>query len=223
MPAVAAIVLDMDGLMLDTEPIYKRAWQRAAAELGHVLDDAGYARYLGRSTEDAERDLAERLGPTFVIERFHDRWPILWREEAAHGLMTKPGLHELLAFADARGLGLAVATSSDREFTRFTLQHGGLADRFGIVVTGDEIAHGKPAPDIYLEAARRLECDPRHVLALEDSDAGILAASRASMRAVMVPDLKPPSPEAAAAAFRIVRSLADTRELIASLLADAER
>jgi len=72
--ALRAVVFDMDGLMLDTEPIYKIAWQAASAELGYVLDDAAYARFVGRRTEDCERDLVERFGSGFPLDRFRARW-----------------------------------------------------------------------------------------------------------------------------------------------------
>ena len=214
---VTAIVLDMDGLMLDTEPIYQVAWQRAASELGYALTDETYTRFLGRPTDDGERELARHAGPAFAIDRFRARWPTIWRERAAGGIMAKPGLHALLAFAEERGLRVAVATSSDRDYTTFTLERGGLAKRFDVIVTGDQVAHGKPAPDIYREAARRLGCVPAACVALEDSDAGVLAARSAGMTVLMIPDLKPPSADAAAAAYRVLRSLDEAPALIASL------
>ena len=85
-------------------------------------------------------------------------------------------------------------------------------------MTGDEISQPKPAPDIYLEAARRLGVDPACCIALEDSDAGILAASRAGMVSLLVPDLKQPSEEAARAAFRVLGSLHEAREIVAALI-----
>jgi HAD superfamily hydrolase (TIGR01509 family) len=113
---------------------------------------------------------------------------------------------------------MAVATSSDAVAAAFTLRAGGLDGRFETIVTGDQIARGKPEPDIYLEAARRLAVDPRHCIALEDSDAGVLAARRAGMRTFMVPDLRPPSLEAASAAFRVFQSLDDVRSAILELI-----
>jgi HAD superfamily hydrolase (TIGR01509 family) len=216
--AIAALVFDMDGLMLDTEPIYRRAWQRTAAELGRELDDHAYEPFIGRRTEDCERELAERWGPSFPIDRFHERWPVLWREIAVAGLAQKPGLTALLDFAAGRGLAIAVATSTERALAEFTLRCGGLADRFPVMVTGDEIAAGKPAPDIYLEAARRLALPPERCVGLEDSDAGVLSASRAGMIALMVPDMKAPSAAAAGAAYRVLRSLQDAPATIAELI-----
>jgi HAD superfamily hydrolase (TIGR01509 family) len=217
--AITAFVFDMDGLMLDTEPIYRASWQRTAAELGWEITDEGYEIFLGRRTEDAEAELARRFGPTFPIDRFHDRWPVLWHEIAAQGLTVKPGVHELLTLGEERGLLLALATSTERRLAIRTLGYGGFsADRFRVMVTGDEIAHGKPAPEIYLEAARRLGIAPERCAAFEDSDAGTLSASRAGMLTFQVPDLKPPSPDAAAAANHVLRSLSEAPALLLPLL-----
>ena len=216
----AGVIFDMDGLMLDTEPIYRASWQRAAAELGREITDEGYEIFLGRRTEDAEADLARIFGASFPIDRFHDRWPLLWHEIAAAGLAVKPGVRALLDLADAHGVPTALATSTARPLAIRTLGYGGFApERFGVIVTGDEIANGKPAPDIYLEAARRLEIAPEHCAAFEDSDAGTLAASRAGMLAFQVPDMKPSSPAARAAAYRVVRSLTEVPALLTPLLA----
>lgn len=216
---IVALVFDMDGLMLDTEPIYRASWQRAAAELGWEITDEGYEIFLGRRTEDAEGELARRFGPTFPIDRFHDRWPVLWHEIAAEGLVVKPGVHALLDLADTLRLPLALATSTERRLALRTLGYGNLtAERFGVMVTGDEIADGKPAPDIYLEAARRLGIPAERCAAFEDSDAGTLSASRAGMTTFQVPDMKPPSPAARAAAYRVVRSLEEVPALLIPLI-----
>lgn len=214
-----AVVFDMDGLMLDTEPIYRASWQRAAAELGWEITDHGYEVFLGRRTEDAEAELARIFGPTFPMDRFHDRWPVLWHEIAGAGLVVKPGVHELLGLAEEHRLPLGLATSTARPLALRTLGYGGLtADRFQVIVTGDEIAHGKPAPDIYLEAARRLEVAPERCAAFEDSDAGTLSASRAGMLTFQVPDMKAPSPAASAAAYRVLRSLSEAPALLSPLI-----
>ena len=212
---IDAVVFDMDGLMLDTEPLYKSSWQQALAELGHELDDASYLRFVGRSTEDCEKDLVAQLGHAFPLENFRHRWPVLWRACAdEQGIAAKAGLHELIAFVRNEGLPLALATSSDSSFTELSLGCVDLLGSFDVVVTGDQVTHLKPAPDIYIEAARRLAVDPRHCVALEDSEAGILAASRAGMVPLLVPSLKKPTEEAMEAAFRVLGSLHEARELL---------
>jgi beta-phosphoglucomutase-like phosphatase (HAD superfamily) len=217
---VDAVVLDMDGLMLNTEPVYKAAWQHAAAELGYVLDDLFYSKLTGRPTADCELELLQQFGSDFPLGNFRSRWPKLWRVGATKaGIQRKPGLLEFLAFTEARCLPVAVATSSDAEYTGISLRQAGLEGRFDVVVTGDQVVRGKPAPDIYIEAARRLGVEPSKCLALEDSEAGILAASRAGMVSLLIPDLNQPSDLAVQAAFRVLQSLDEARHMMATLIA----
>jgi beta-phosphoglucomutase len=216
---VEAVVLDMDGLMLDTEPLYKAAWQTASAELGYELDDSCYSTMVGRATEDCERALVSQFGSGFPLERFRSRWPELWRVcVARQGIATKPGLLELLTFLEAHDVPFAVATSSNADYTAYSLRQSDLEGRFQIVVTGDQVSSGKPAPDIYLEAARRLGADPGRCVALEDSDAGTLAASRAGMIALLIPDWTRPSGTAVRAAYCVLGSLHEARDVVAGLL-----
>lgn len=212
----------MDGLMLDTESIYKRAWQNAAAQCGYTFEDDFYFTLLGQPIPACETVILERYGADFPLPRFRARWPELWRADVeASGIPTKPGLNELLSFLDENTTPTAVATSSDLEYATLSLRAAGLEGRFRQVVTGDQVINGKPAPDIYLEAARRLGVLPQRCVALEDSDAGVLAANAAGMIAMMVPDLKAPSTEAQAVAFSVLASLLDARNQIASLIKDA--
>lgn len=144
----------------------------------------------------------ERFGPEFPLPEFRVRWAELWRADVeTSGIPTKPGLTELLSFLDEHRLPAAVATSSDQEYANFSLRAAGLEGRFDQVVTGDQVLNGKPAPDIYLESARRLGVLPQRCVAIEDSDAGVLAANAAGMITMMVPDLKAPSAEARSAAL----------------------
>lgn len=200
--------------MLDTEPLYKVAWQRAASELGYELDDVSYAKLLGRSTKDCEQALVVKFGSEFPLARFGSRWPELWRTEAECGIRQKPGLLDFLAFVTERGVPVAVATSSDAHDAHFSLLHAGLDGRFGTVVTVDQVARGKPAPDIYLEAARRLQVAPAHCVALEDSEPGVLSAVSAGMIALLIPDSTPPSDAAVRSAFRVLRSLNEALSVI---------
>ena len=147
MQPVAAIVLDMDGTMLDTEPLYKAGWQQAAADLGCAMVDAFYLRLVGRSIADGEDELTRRFGASLPLAEFRLRWAALWRARVeADGIPTKAGLLELLAWVEDHRMPIAVATSSDRDYATLSLQRAGLAGRFATVVTGEEVAHGKPAP-----------------------------------------------------------------------------
>jgi beta-phosphoglucomutase-like phosphatase (HAD superfamily) len=216
---VAAVVLDMDGLMVDTEPIYKRAWQSAAKACGYPFDDTFYLTLIGKPTPASEAALVQHFGGAFPLADFRARWSELWLSEVnSCGIPAKPGLPELLSFLAHEQLPVAVATSSAREYAEISLRAAGLDMRFEHVVTGDQVDRGKPSPDIFLESARRLGVDARGCVALEDSDAGVLAASAAGMTTIMVPDLKAPSAEARSAAFSVVASLFDARTRIAALL-----
>ncbi len=217
---VAALILDMDGLMVDTEPLYKTVWQRASYEVGFDLNDERYAMIVGRTIAGCERVLIEQFGPAFPVDRVRERCPVLWREEVdRRGIQPKPGLLQLLALADAHGLRTAVATSTNAEAAAFTLGRAGLTGRVSTVVTGDEIAHGKPAPDIYLEAARRLGVDPSVCIALEDSEAGVLSIAHAGMRGILVPHW-PASDLSTRTAWRVVNTLHDACDIVADLIGE---
>jgi HAD superfamily hydrolase (TIGR01509 family) len=215
---VSAVIFDMDGLMVDTEPVYQIAWKQAAAELGYDLDDTLYSTFVGRPTPACEAIIIERFGAAFPLERFRERWPALWRSEVdTKGIETKPGLEEILALVESHRLPMAVATSSEADYVEVTLRQAGLANRFDAMVTGDEIVRGKPEPDIYLEAARKLGVPPSDCVALEDSEAGILAIQRAGMTGILVPHW-PASQRAVQAAFQVVETLHEARAVLTSLI-----
>lgn len=215
----AAVVFDMDGLLIDTEGLYKAAWQQAARELGVDLTDEFYKTLIGRSNPEGEVILAKQFGAALPLDRFRSRWAELWRTRVqTSGMPLKPGVMEMLDFLEGHGVPVALATSSDRVFTAFSLESAGLAARLTRRVTGDEIRHGKPEPDIYLEAARRLGVNAATCVAFEDSEAGVISAARAGMRVVMVPDLQSPSSVAKEAAAAVVTTLHDALPLLTSWL-----
>lgn len=189
------------------------AWIRP----GHPFYEANL---IGRGWTECDAALMERFGLHFPLDQFKKDFDKLWNAHAAtHGITTKPGLHEVLAFLEQRRVPLAVATSTHRNEAEFCLRAARLRERFATVVCGDEVVRGKPEPEIYLEAARRIGVDPRMCLALEDSNAGVVAASRAGMITIMVPDPpRVPSAEAQDAAHAVLRSLEDALPLIRALL-----
>ena len=145
---VDAVILDMDGLMLNTEPLYKDAWQNAASQLGFPLDDSFYFTLIGRTNAAGESALTERFGSRFPMTSFRERWERLWREQVeASGIPLKPGLMELLEYLAARRVPLAVATSSDQEYAASSLKAAGLdARRFAAIVTGEQVQNGSRRP-----------------------------------------------------------------------------
>ena len=215
--AIQAVIFDMDGLMLDTEHPVQACCQAAAERLGFTLDAEYYASALmGRGWAESDAALMSRFGEQFPLEEYKTHFDRLWAAHiAAHGITRKPGVLELLAVVETRQVPIAVATSTHRREAEFCLQAADLRERFPVVVTGDEVSRGKPEPDIYLEAARRLGVDSRACIALEDSSAGVLSASRAGMLTLMVPDVgRPPSPDARRAAHAVFASLVEARAFV---------
>jgi HAD superfamily hydrolase (TIGR01509 family) len=152
--------------------------------------------------------LLEVLGDARVVQAVRERERFYVRGRIAEtGVPVKPGLVDLLDYLDGRGLARAVGSSAWRRTVEGYLGSMGLLPRFQAIAAGDEVANGKPAPDVFLLAARRLGVAPEGCLVLEDSEAGIQGARAAGMAAIMVPDLKAPAPETIALADAILPSL----------------
>lgn len=201
-----AVIFDMDGLLLDSEPLYRVTWQTAGAELGCPIDDEFYAHFVGRGIDETERLLIERFGDALPLDEFRVRWRRDWDERLARApLPRKPGAMELLGLLDDLAIPKALATSTPRSTALRCL--GDLAARFDVVACGDEVEHSKPAPDLFMLTAERLGITPEECLVLEDSEAGVRAACGAGMDVIIVPDLIEPSREIAAMAVRVCRSL----------------
>lgn len=185
-----AVVFDMDGLMLDTEPLAARAWGDAARSCGIAFDEAVAPRMIGRTFVDCRALIVEHHGSAYPVDTLMNAWggaydAIIARE----GVATKRGLIELLDWLEANAISKAVATSTRHERARAKLEQTGVFHRFASLIGGDEVAQGKPAPDIFLAAIARLDCAPGDALVLEDSEAGLIAAARAGIPAIAIPDL----------------------------------
>lgn len=183
---LSAIIFDMDGLMVDTEPLSRRAWETVIAQFGAVLTDEVYGRMIGRRTAEAGQILlAAAPIPLSAAELVRQKTAV-FDKILAQGVPIMPGLMELQAKIAGRGLPWAVATSSPRHHALKILTQLGLLESCGAVAGGDEVAQGKPAPDIYLLAAERLGVMPEKCLALEDSAPGCQSAAAAGMTVVAV-------------------------------------
>jgi len=206
-PFLAAI-FDMDGLLLDSERAIMESWQQAAREHGAELSRDTYLQLIGRRAADV-RGLFQMLLPAgFAFDAARARVQVLVAERRAReGFVVKPGVCALLALLTAAGVPCAVASSTRREEVERRLALTGLAQTFRAFVGGDEVEHGKPAPDIFLLAAERLGAEPADCLVFEDVEHGARGALAAGMQVVIVPDLKPPSAEAQAFSLAVLSSL----------------
>lgn len=184
-----AVIFDVDGTLLDTERIYMQAWKAAAAEQGYVMPDRVLQMTRAVNTKDAARIFEEEIGNGFSYAKTR---PIRVRiaEEiiARESPILKPGVLELLAYLEEKGIRLAVASSTNTQTTREHLAASGIADRFEVIVGGDQIVNGKPHPDIFLRAAELLGEAPENCMVVEDSPAGIRAGAAAGMKVILVPD-----------------------------------
>jgi HAD superfamily hydrolase (TIGR01509 family) len=215
--AVDAVVLDMDGTLLDTEGAYRAAFLDAAAALGRAVDEAFYATLIGVSSRDRGPLVAARYGPGFPWAECLRGYRARKARLLADGVRAKPGAAELLADCAARRLPCAVATSATRRTALLALDRAGLLGAFAALAARDDVADGKPHPALFLRAAEALGAAPSRCLAVEDSPPGVLAAQAAGMRVVMVPDALPPTPELRRAGLAVAADLEEVRALLRHL------
>ena len=199
-----AVIFDMDGLLLDTEVVWQAAEERLFAAHGEVFTREDKLAVIGTDFEWTARYFAERLGeppergPALVDEMVLAMHDALQREVAG-----RPGALELVARLRGR-LPLALASNSPRSLVDAALTSAGLTDVFEVIVTSDDVARSKPAPDIYRLACERLGVEPVDVLALEDSSAGVASAKAAGLACIAVPQFAETD---VAAADRVIDSL----------------
>lgn len=211
---IRAVVFDMDGLIFDTEALYRDAIMAVASEGGHDMPLSFYLSTIGLTGTDTRTVFRERYGPAFDFDAFWKMASDRFHEMAKVQLRLKPGVVELLDVLDAASLPRAIATSSWHEDVRIHLNAHDLRDRFHAVVAHGDYARGKPNPDPYLKAAERLGIAPGSCLALEDSYNGVRAASGAGMTTIMVPDLLAATAEMEELCLHVVPDLHHVRALI---------
>ena len=212
---IDAVVFDMDGVLVDTEHLWDEVREALTEEWGGRYTPEAQEAMMGMSSVEWSRYLHEAVGlrePPDVINAEVVR-RMLARYETE--LPIVPGAVEAVRRAAAAGLRLAVASSSNRELIDAVLERLGLTVLFDVTVSSEEVERGKPAPDVYIEAARRLGVEPGRCVAIEDSASGIRAAHAAGMRVVAYPNRHyPPAAEVLALADAVVDSMDEVaREL----------
>jgi HAD superfamily hydrolase (TIGR01509 family) len=211
---VDAVIFDMDGLMLDTERLGREHFRRAAADFGYLEIDAVYLQTVGRNGPDTRKIFHEEFGGAFPFDEVRRRWRQYSKAHAVEfGVPVKPGLERLLGFLKGLSIPKAVATSTRRGDATALLEKASVLHHFNAIVAGDEVTNGKPAPDIFIMAAERLNAVPARCVVFEDSPAGIQASHAAGMIPILVPDQIAPRPETIGIAYRILSSLEEAPDL----------
>jgi HAD superfamily hydrolase (TIGR01509 family) len=182
----AAAIFDCDGTLVDSEPLARAAWERSLAPHGYEIDDAEYAGLIGRPYERTHAFFAERIPGLAPADAFWDGYSARLFDLIDTELVPFEDALETVRDLAARGVAVAVASSSPRARLDRTLARAGLADAFAVSVAGDEIEHGKPAPDMFLAAAERLGVPPGRCVAIEDSAPGVAAGLAAGMTTIGV-------------------------------------
>jgi HAD superfamily hydrolase (TIGR01509 family) len=206
---IDAVVFDLDGLLLETEEIWDEVREALARERGGRWSESAQRDMMGMSSPEWSRYMHDVVGLREPPEEINDLVVKRMGERYRSHLPLLPGAVQAVDRIAARW-PLAIASSSNRQLIDLVLELSGLAKHFRATVSSEEVARGKPAPDVYLEAARRLGIEPTRAAAIEDSDAGIRSAAGAGMRVVAIPNRSfPPGEEALARADVVVDSLAD--------------
>ena len=185
----AAVLFDMDGLLIDSERIAQEVTREASRHLGLVLPEFVALRMIGLGRDALQRMLTAELGRDFPFAHFQSEWETRYHQRIAKGVPIKAGAAEALAALVAAGLPCAVATSTHTDFARYKLEQAGLLAQVAVVVGRDAVPHGKPAPDLYLHAAQQLGIPANLCWAFEDSLPGVTAAVASGARTHWVPDL----------------------------------
>jgi HAD superfamily hydrolase (TIGR01509 family) len=204
----------MDGLMLDTERPTADFWIQAAREAGWEISRAAVHRTIGINEKSSRAVYAAEYGSEFPYSEIKQEVYRRVRETAGtSGIPCKPGLFTLLDHLEKLHIPAAVASSTAREYARWKLEKAGVLSRFPIAAFGDEVEHSKPAPDVFLLAARRLGVSPDRCIGFEDSPAGLCGLASAGIRSVFIKDLLDPPEEVMATVWRQYNNLAEAVEL----------
>ncbi|MDQ3874770.1 MAG: HAD family phosphatase [Actinomycetota bacterium] len=202
-------MFDLDGVLLESEQVWDEARHELTIELGGRWTERAQRDMMGMSSPEWSRYMHDELGvslpPAAISDEVVRRLERLYRKR----LPLLPGAREAVERLAARW-PLAVASSSNRPLIGLVLELAGVANRFRAVVSSEEVARGKPAPDVYLEAARRLGVEPLRTAAIEDSESGLRSAMAAGMRVIAIPNREfRPSDATLATAAVVLDSLAE--------------
>lgn len=203
-----AVIFDMDGVIFDSEAMVLACWKIIAETYGIPGIDEVFCRCIGTNSAETKRIIEDYYGEDFDYEHFREKASALFQEKTKEkGVPVKRGARELLSYLKINGYRVGLATSTRRVRAEEELEQVGLLKYFETVVCGDMVTHSKPHPEIYELACSKMGLDSSRTYAIEDSFHGVLAASAAGMKVIMVPDLIAPDKEIEALVWQIYPSL----------------
>jgi beta-phosphoglucomutase len=191
----SAVIFDMDGLVLDTETGYFCAWQQAASAMGYCLSETFCQSLSGLTGNAVTAKLLAKCGTEFDLVTFNKQASLAWHHHVQqHGIAVKHGFAELLNIIQQQGLPFCLASNSRLANVLECLALADLSNVFATIISRDDVQHGKPAPDIFYTAAHRLHVPIAQCLILEDSHAGVVAATTAGALTAFIPSTTPINP-----------------------------
>jgi HAD superfamily hydrolase (TIGR01509 family) len=186
---IDAVIFDMDGLMIDSEHLQSRSFEAVLREYGITPDpDGGLVQEVGVGARDNWRRLKELHRIPESVDTLYDKKQRVYEELMAQGMQPMPGLMGLLEHLSERGVKKAIASSSARHHIATVVDQLQVGHHFDVIISGDQVKNGKPAPDIFLRAAEELGAAPMACIVLEDAPTGVAAGKRAGMKVVAVPN-----------------------------------
>lgn len=212
---IKTIVFDMDGVLIDSESLIMRAWQKIAAQAGIADIEQTLKQCIGITAPETEALFYQVYGKDFPYQKYKTMGAKLYYAEIEkNGLPVKPGVYELFAFLKENDYRIGLASSTREAIVRKEMESIGLLDSFHVIVCGDMVAHSKPHPAIYLKACELLGSSPADCYAVEDSPNGIRSAYHAGTKPIMVPDLIAPDEEIRDLLFKEFKSLLEVRDFL---------
>ena len=180
-----AVIFDIDGVLVDSYDAHLRSWQMLARETGVRFGDADFVKGFGQTSRDILRQWW-KLTDEREIKRLDDRKESLYRELVKDVFPAMDGAAELIDALHADGFALAMGSSGPPENVQLAMERLGRRNRFGAAISGMDVKHGKPAPDIFVTAAQRLNAPPARCVVIEDAPPGVQAARAAGMRCIVL-------------------------------------
>jgi len=212
-----AVVFDMDGLLLDSERIARSTFLDSCQTFG--LDDETelFLSLVGRNSTEGKALLKNGLVGKVSFEDFDRCWDQKYTQKInKYPIPLKEGVVELLDYIKAARVPMAVATSTQSQRAKEHLRKSGILTYFEMIIGGEMVSNGKPSPDIYLKTVNAFTSNPQNCLALEDSENGVIAAHRAGLRVIQIPDLVEPSKELKELNHMIFDSLNDVKAYLSN-------